>query len=52
MLETKKDFSKILKDAQQLGYAESDPSFDIDGIDTLRINLQFSLRYHSMQCVI
>ena len=34
MLETKKDFSKILKDAQQLGYAESDPSFDIDGIDT------------------
>jgi homoserine dehydrogenase len=27
------DFSPILKDAQSLGYAESDPSFDIEGVD-------------------
>ncbi|MBF0251123.1 MAG: homoserine dehydrogenase [Alphaproteobacteria bacterium] len=28
------DFDKVLKDAQDLGYAEADPSFDIDGVDT------------------
>ncbi len=28
------DFDVVLKDAQQLGYAEADPTFDIDGIDT------------------
>ena len=33
MFTTNKNFSEILKDAQKLGYAESDPSFDIDGID-------------------
>lgn len=27
-------FDHVLKDAQQLGYAEADPTFDIDGIDT------------------
>jgi homoserine dehydrogenase len=27
------DFPDVLADAQRLGYAESDPSFDIDGID-------------------
>ncbi len=26
-------FAEVLADAQRLGYAESDPSFDIDGID-------------------
>lgn len=30
------DFDEILKDAQRLGYAESDPSDDIDGKDSLR----------------
>ena len=34
MEQTNKDFSVILKDAQNMGYAESDPSFDIDGTDT------------------
>jgi len=29
------DFSRVLKDAQQKGYAEADPTFDIEGIDTL-----------------
>ena len=28
------DFKEVLKKAQDLGYAEADPSFDIDGIDT------------------
>ena len=28
------DFNEALKNAQQLGYAEADPSDDIDGIDT------------------
>lgn len=27
------DFGAVLKDAQDLGYAEADPSFDIDGVD-------------------
>lgn len=27
-------FEEVLADAQRLGYAESDPSFDIDGVDT------------------
>ncbi|MEA2011530.1 MAG: homoserine dehydrogenase [Verrucomicrobiota bacterium] len=27
-------FDEILKDAQKAGYAEADPTFDIDGIDT------------------
>jgi homoserine dehydrogenase len=29
----KRDFGDILADAQALGYAEADPSFDIDGVD-------------------
>lgn len=27
------DFNDVLKEAQQLGYAEADPTFDIEGID-------------------
>ena len=27
------EFAEVLADAQRLGYAEADPSFDIDGID-------------------
>ena len=27
------DFDAVLKEAQRLGYAESDPSFDIEGVD-------------------
>jgi homoserine dehydrogenase len=33
MRETGRDFSDVLADAQRLGYAEADPSFDVDGID-------------------
>ncbi len=28
------DFAEVLKNAQQLGYAEADPTFDVEGIDT------------------
>ncbi|MBT3204972.1 MAG: homoserine dehydrogenase [Gammaproteobacteria bacterium] len=28
-----RDFSDVLKEAQQLGYAEADPTFDVEGID-------------------
>ncbi|MBS0966999.1 homoserine dehydrogenase [Acetobacter okinawensis] len=33
MRETGKDFATVLKDAQDLGYAEADPSTDVDGLD-------------------
>lgn len=33
MRETGRDFDTVLAEAQSLGYAEADPSFDIDGID-------------------
>jgi homoserine dehydrogenase len=28
-----RDFAEVLAEAQELGYAEADPSFDIDGVD-------------------
>jgi homoserine dehydrogenase len=34
MEEEKLSFAECLKDAQRLGYAEADPSFDVDGHDT------------------
>ena len=34
MEENNADFANALKEAQNLGYAESDPTFDIEGIDT------------------
>lgn len=33
MEDTGRDFADVLADAQQLGYAEADPTFDIEGID-------------------
>jgi len=33
MRERQREFSDVLADAQKLGYAEADPSFDVDGID-------------------
>ncbi len=33
MIEKGKEFSKVLKEAQELGYAEADPTFDIGGFD-------------------
>ena len=34
MLNSNSKFEKILEKAQDFGYAEADPSFDIDGVDT------------------
>lgn len=33
MRETKRDFGDVLSEAQEKGYAEADPTFDVDGID-------------------
>ena len=33
MRETGREFSDVLAEAQKLGYAEADPSFDVDGVD-------------------
>ena len=33
MSDAGREFSEVLAEAQRLGYAEADPSFDIDGID-------------------
>ncbi|UEM23058.1 homoserine dehydrogenase [Skermanella mucosa] len=33
MRETGREFGDVLAEAQKLGYAEADPSFDIDGVD-------------------
>lgn len=33
MRETGRDFADVLSEAQELGYAEADPSFDVDGVD-------------------
>ncbi len=34
MAEDGDDFATVLEDAQQKGYAEADPTFDVEGIDT------------------
>ncbi len=34
MTEEGSDFAPVLKEAQDLGYAEADPTFDIEGVDT------------------
>ena len=36
MTETQADFADVLKEAQELGYAEADPSADVDGLDAAR----------------
>ena len=33
MSEKGRDYDSVLKEAQELGYAEADPSFDVEGID-------------------
>ena len=49
MRETGRDFSDVLKEAQEKGYAESDPTFDVDGIDaahklTILTSLAFGVK--------
>ncbi len=39
-------FSEVLKDAQSLGYAEADPTFDIEGIDAAhKLTILLSIAY-------
>jgi homoserine dehydrogenase len=46
MRETGRDFGDVLADAQALGYAEADPSFDIDGVDAAhKLSLLTSLAF-------
>ena len=45
------DFEAVLKKAQDLGYAEADPTFDVDGIDTahklsILASISFNLNCH------
>ena len=46
MEQEKLSFAECLKDAQRLGYAEADPSFDVDGHDTAqKLSLLASLAF-------
>jgi homoserine dehydrogenase len=46
MWETKRSFDDVLAEAQALGYAEAEPSFDVDGIDTAhKLAILASLAY-------
>lgn len=51
MHKTPLSFAKALKNAQQLGYAEADPTFDIEGLDTghklsILTSLAFGVPFH------
>lgn len=46
MTDEKVEFSEALKEAQRLGYAETDPTFDIEGIDSAhKLTILASLAY-------
>lgn len=46
MTDEGKDFPSVLKEAQALGFAEADPTFDIEGIDTAhKLAILLSLAY-------
>jgi homoserine dehydrogenase len=51
MTQEKKGFREVLKDAQRMGYAEADPTLDVEGIDTahklaILATLAFGTRVH------
>jgi homoserine dehydrogenase len=49
MRESGRDFEEVLAEAQELGYAEADPTFDIDGIDAAhKLALLASLAFGSL----
>jgi homoserine dehydrogenase len=48
MTDEEKPFDVVLKEAQALGFAEADPSFDIEGVDTAhKLAITLSLAYGS-----
>ncbi|MBT5031909.1 MAG: homoserine dehydrogenase [Proteobacteria bacterium] len=51
MGDEQRDFAGVLAEAQALGYAEADPSFDVDGVDaahklTILASLSFGMPLH------
>ncbi len=48
MTETGADFSEALKEAQDLGYAEADPTSDVDGLDAARkLTILATIGFHA-----
>ncbi|MBY8825917.1 homoserine dehydrogenase [Sphingomonas colocasiae] len=48
MEQDRRDFADVLAEAQALGYAEADPSFDIDGVDAAhKLSILASLAFGS-----
>lgn len=48
MRESGRDFEEVLREAQEHGYAETDPAFDIDGIDSAhKLSVLTSLAFGS-----
>lgn len=46
MLEKGRDFKDVLTEAQELGYAEADPTFDVEGIDAAhKLTILSSIAY-------
>ncbi|MDZ4163668.1 MAG: homoserine dehydrogenase [Smithellaceae bacterium] len=46
MTDENKEFNVVLKEAQDLGFAEADPTFDVEGIDTAhKLAIVLSLAY-------
>ena len=55
MKEKGRDFADVLKEAQELGYAEADPTFDVEGIDaahklTILASLAFGIPLQFEKC--
>lgn len=48
MSEEGKDYAQVLREAQELGYAEANPTADIDGFDaTYKLSILASLAFHA-----
>ncbi|MCL6632250.1 MAG: homoserine dehydrogenase [Alicyclobacillus herbarius] len=48
MTETRADYADALREAQELGYAEADPSSDVDGLDAARkLAILASIAFHA-----
>jgi len=46
MTDDKEDFETVLKETQKLGFAEADPTFDVEGVDTAhKLALVLTLAY-------
>lgn len=51
MEDTGRDFADVLADAQRMGYAEADPTFDVEGIDAAhKLSILASIAFGSQLC--